>query len=71
MSQAFSLLSCGSIRLSVNLQGFRVIPAHKCYHQSASPMMEEIRQMIGDGPIYVSFDIDALDPSFAPGTGKF
>ena len=25
--------------------------------------------MVGDGPVYVSFDIDALDPAFAPGTG--
>ena len=25
--------------------------------------------MVGDGPAYVSFDIDALDPAFAPGTG--
>ena len=24
---------------------------------------------MGDGPVYLSFDIDALDPSFAPGTG--
>jgi guanidinopropionase len=25
--------------------------------------------VVGDGPAYVSFDIDALDPAFAPGTG--
>ena len=25
--------------------------------------------MVGDGPVYVSFDIDSLDPAFAPGTG--
>ena len=31
--------------------------------------MEEVRTMMGSGPVYISFDIDALDPSFAPGTG--
>ena len=32
--------------------------------------MEEVRQQMGDGPVYLTFDIDALDPAFAPGTGK-
>jgi len=32
--------------------------------------MEEIREQMGSGPVYISFDIDALDPSFAPGTGE-
>jgi arginase family enzyme len=31
--------------------------------------MEEIREQMGDGPVYLSFDIDGLDPAFAPGTG--
>lgn len=31
--------------------------------------MEEVREMMGNHPVYISFDIDALDPSFAPGTG--
>jgi len=31
--------------------------------------MEEVREQMGSGPVYVSIDIDALDPSFAPGTG--
>ena len=31
--------------------------------------MEEVRAMMGNGPVYISFDIDALDPAFAPGTG--
>ena len=31
--------------------------------------MEEVRSMMGDGPVYISFDIDGLDPAFAPGTG--
>jgi agmatinase len=28
-----------------------------------------VRERIGDGPVYMSFDIDVLDPAFAPGTG--
>jgi len=50
-------------------QGFRVVPARHCYHKSLVPLMEEVRQQMGDGPVYLSFDIDALDPAYAPGTG--
>jgi len=31
--------------------------------------MEEVRKQLGRGPVYLSFDIDGLDPSQAPGTG--
>ena len=31
--------------------------------------MAEVRQQMGSGPVYISFDIDGLDPAFAPGTG--
>ena len=31
--------------------------------------MQQVRQMMGDGPVYLSFDIDGIDPAFAPGTG--
>ena len=31
--------------------------------------IKEARRVAGDGPTYISFDIDALDPVFAPGTG--
>lgn len=51
-------------------QGARVIPAEECWHKSLAPLMTEIRQAIGpDAPVYLSFDIDGLDPSIAPGTG--
>ncbi len=32
-------------------------------------VIEQARAVVGDGPVYVSFDIDSLDPAFAPGTG--
>jgi len=51
-------------------QGARVVPAEECWYQSLTPLMEEIRAQIGpDTPTYLSFDIDGLDPSVAPGTG--
>ncbi len=31
--------------------------------------VEEARRVVGDGPTYLSFDIDSLDPVYAPGTG--
>lgn len=50
-------------------QGFRVVQAEECWYKSLAPLMEEIRAQLGDGPVYLSFDIDGLDPSCAPGTG--
>jgi guanidinobutyrase len=50
--------------------GVRVVPAEECWHTSLSPLMAEVRtQLGGEGPVYLSFDIDGLDPSVAPGTG--
>jgi guanidinobutyrase len=31
--------------------------------------MGEVREQLGEGPVYLSFDIDGLDPAYAPGTG--
>ena len=50
-------------------QGFRVVQAEECWHRSLAPLMEEVRQKVAGGPVYVSFDIDGLDPAYAPGTG--
>ena len=32
-------------------------------------MIEEIRRVVGDNKVYLTFDIDCLDPAYAPGTG--
>jgi agmatinase len=32
-------------------------------------IIAKARAVVGDGPVYVSFDVDSLDPAFAPGTG--
>jgi guanidinobutyrase len=50
-------------------QGFRVVQAEECWHRSLTPLMEEVRAQMGAGPVYLSFDIDSLDPAAAPGTG--
>jgi len=50
-------------------QGFRVVQAEECWHKSLTPLMDEVRKQMGKGPVYLSFDIDSLDPAFAPGTG--
>lgn len=51
------------------LTGFRLVQAEQCWHTSLAPLMAEVRQQMGDGPVYLSFDIDSLDPIWAPGTG--
>jgi guanidinobutyrase len=50
-------------------QGFRVVQVEECWHRSLTPLMSEVREKVGTGPAYLSFDIDGLDPAFAPGTG--
>ena len=50
--------------------GVRVVLAEECWYRSLVPLMEEVRSQIGgERPVYLSFDIDGLDPSVAPGTG--
>lgn len=50
-------------------QGFRVEQAEACWYKSLTPLMTEVREQIGDVPTYLSFDIDGIDPAYAPGTG--
>jgi guanidinobutyrase len=50
-------------------QGVRVITAETLWHQSLTPLATAIGERLGRTPAYLSFDIDSLDPAFAPGTG--
>ncbi len=50
-------------------QGVRVVEAEECWYKSLAPLMAEVREQLGQGPVYLTFDIDGLDPAFAPGTG--
>jgi agmatinase len=49
--------------------GFEVIPGEQLQAMGADEYGRRVRRRIGDGPVYMSFDIDVLDPAFAPGTG--
>ena len=50
-------------------QGVRVIYMEECAARGPAAVMEEARAIAGAGPTYVTFDIDSIDPSMAPGTG--
>jgi guanidinobutyrase len=51
-------------------QGFTLVPAHEVWYQSLAPLMAQVRERIGpQQPVYITFDIDGIDPSFAGGTG--
>ncbi len=49
--------------------GFNQYLAPSLWHKSLSPLAKDIREQIGETPTYITYDIDSLDPSFAPGTG--
>lgn len=49
--------------------GMRVIHIEEFHQMGLAAVIEEARRVVGDGPAYISFDGDGLDPSFAPGTG--
>ncbi|MBD3663401.1 agmatinase [Sulfitobacter sp. TSTF-M16] len=49
--------------------GFQQFPAHELWGKSLSGLGTEIRRDIGERPVYVTYDIDSLDPAYAPGTG--
>lgn len=49
--------------------GGRVVAAEQCWYKTLTPLMLEVQDQIGDTPCYLSFDVDGLDPSVAPGTG--
>jgi guanidinopropionase len=50
-------------------QGIRLIFIEEVEERGIAAVMDEARAIVGGKPIYVSFDIDVIDPSFAPGTG--
>jgi len=49
--------------------GFNVIDAPRVHRIGIDAVVEEARKHLGNNPVYVTFDIDCLDPSYAPGTG--
>ena len=51
-------------------RGVQLETAEQCWHKSLAPVMDAFRARVGaERPMYLTFDIDGLDPSVAPGTG--
>ena len=49
--------------------GFEVIDGPRVHEIGVARVIEAVRRRVGVRPVYVTFDIDCLDPAFAPGTG--
>ncbi|MEO0995055.1 MAG: agmatinase [Pseudomonadota bacterium] len=49
--------------------GFRIRDANRVHEEGIDAVVAEIREVVGDNRAYLTFDIDCLDPAFAPGTG--
>ena len=49
--------------------GMRVIYMEEFYELGIKRVIDEARRVVGIGPTYISFDVDGLDPVYAPGTG--
>ena len=50
-------------------RGVTILAAEQVHEMTAAAIAERVCGVVGGGPAYLSFDIDALDPAFAPGTG--
>ena len=50
-------------------QGVRIIRIEELFDRGITAVMDEARAIVGDRPTYCSFDIDFVDPTYAPGTG--
>jgi guanidinopropionase len=49
--------------------GMRVIDMDEYWDMGIDAVIEEARRVVGDGPTYISFDVDGIDPTYTPGTG--
>ena len=49
--------------------GFNIFDAPRVHENGVQAVIDATRKVLGDRPVYLSFDIDCLDPSHAPGTG--
>ncbi len=64
-----------SVQIGIRTEYFRddhrftVLGADWVTDHSANDVLKEIRRVVGENPAYVTFDVDCLDPAFAPGTG--
>jgi agmatinase len=49
--------------------GFEVLPCDELVQLTPEAYAARVRARVGEGPLFLSFDVDVLDPAFAPGTG--
>jgi guanidinopropionase len=49
--------------------GVRIVHIEEFFELGPPGVVAEARRIVGDGPVYLSFDVDGLDPVYAPGTG--
>jgi agmatinase len=63
-----SLYDAGDYELSREL-GFRLIPADELRALGPDGLAAAVRERAGNRPVFLSFDVDFLDPAYAPGTG--
>ena len=56
-------------RAGARALGLHLIPTEELLRRGVDDVLPEVRQRIGRGPVFLSFDIDFIDPAFAPGTG--
>ena len=49
--------------------GMRVMHVEEFYEMGVKEVIKEARRVVGDGPTYISFDVDGIDPAYTPGTG--
>ena len=54
---------------NAHTRGFRILDAPFVHESGVAATVDAIRETVGDRPVYLTFDIDCLDPCFAPGTG--
>lgn len=54
---------------NADTMGFRVLDAPRVHRAGVEAILEEVRGIVGNRRAYLTFDIDCLDPAYAPGTG--
>lgn len=59
----------GEDRAFAEATGIRIVPIEEFRARGVADVMAEARDILGNDPTYLSFDIDGIDPAFAPGTG--
>ena len=63
-----SVYDANDLDFAINA-GIRIVTIEEYFDIGWRAVMDEARQIVGDRPTYISFDVDGLDPVYAPGTG--